>query len=232
VSATVVLVHGAWHGAWCWDLVRRRLDAAGIANIAVDLPSVQRAGATLTDDADHVRSVLDATPAPVVLVGHSYGGAVITDAGTHPNVAHLVYLTAFALDEGESVNENDLTGGETMTLADAIDASDGVLRFDPELAREYFFHDCDLGTSASAAGQLRPMSFGAMTGSPRAIAWRDRPSTYVVCTDDRALPVALQESNARRTGTVVEMPTSHSPFLSRPDLVADLLARIVAGCDR
>jgi pimeloyl-ACP methyl ester carboxylesterase len=228
VAATVVLVHGAWHGAWCWDLVARRLDAVGIDNVALDLPSVNDADAALADDADHVRAALDELAPPVVLVGHSYGGAVITDAGTHPNVAHLVYLTAFALDHGETVSENDLAGGEAMTLGDAIEATDDGMHFNQQQAVEYFFHDCEPDARASAAAQLRPMAVGAMTSSPRAIAWRERPATYVVCTDDRALPVALQQSNARRIGNVVEMPTSHSPFLSRPDLVADLLQRIAA----
>src|SRR5436305_3712872 len=101
-DATVVLVHGAWHGAWCWDKVVRELDAAGVTNVTVENPSVAEAPSSLTDDVVNVHRVLDAIAGPVVLVGHSYGGAVVTGAGTHDAVRHVAYLTAFALDDGES----------------------------------------------------------------------------------------------------------------------------------
>ena len=102
-GATVVLVHGAWMGAWCWDAVTQQLDAAGVANVALENPSVAHAPSDLHADADNVMQAIDEIGGPVVLVGHSYGGAVVTDAGIHPNVEHIVYLTAFALDDGESV---------------------------------------------------------------------------------------------------------------------------------
>jgi pimeloyl-ACP methyl ester carboxylesterase len=224
MAATIVFVHGAWHGGWCWDAVRSQLDATGVASVTVDLPSVRRADATLTDDGDEVRRVLDAIDDDIVLVGHSYGGAVVTDAGVHPRVTQLVYLTAFALDDGESVNRNALEGGETMTLGDAlVVAGDGTVTVDPERAIDFFFHDCAPHVAASAVAQLRPMSLNAMGGMPRAVAWRERPAMYVVCTDDHALPVALQESSARRVGASVDIATSHSPFLSAPGTVVDLL---------
>jgi pimeloyl-ACP methyl ester carboxylesterase len=223
MATTIVLVHGAWHGAWCWDAVRSQLDASGVPSVAVDLPSVRRADATLADDGDEVRRVLDAIDDDIVLVGHSYGGAVVTDAGVHPRVTQLVYLTAFAVDHGESVNRNALEGGETMTLGDAFVVDDGVVTVDPDRAIEFFFHDCAPDVAASAVAQLRPMSLTAMGGVPRAVAWRERPAMYVVCTDDHALPVALQESSARRVGTSVDIATSHSPFLSAPGTVVDLL---------
>jgi len=227
-AATVVLVPGAWHGAWCWDLVTRRLDATHVPNIAIDNPSVARAPASLADDGDNLRRTLDAIDGPVVLVGHSYGGSVVTDAGAHPNVVHLVYLTSFPLDAGESVSENALVGGEEMKLPEALTFDGDVVRFAPERATEFFYHDCAPEAAAAAAAQLRPMSLAAMTGTPRAVAWREKPSTYVVCTEDRALPIALQQSAASRCGAVVEMPTSHSPFASQPDLVVDLLLAVSA----
>src|SRR4051794_33952324 len=146
--ATVVLVHGAWHGTWCWDAVTRRLDAAGVPNIAVDnpsvtWPSVERAPAGLDEDADNVRRVLDGIDGPVVLVGHSYGGAVITDAGTHDRVQHLVYVTAFTLDDGESVMQNDLQGGEGATeLVEALRFDGDAVTLEPEGAIAAFYHDC------------------------------------------------------------------------------------------
>jgi pimeloyl-ACP methyl ester carboxylesterase len=222
-NATVVLVHGAWHGAWCWGEVAKRLDAAGVDCVVVENPSVARAPSSLADDGDNVRRALDAIDGPVVLVGHSYGGGVITDAGDHANVTHLVYLAAFPLDEGESVSRNALTGGEDTKLGDALAVDGDLLTVAPDRATEFFYHDCAPDAAAAAVARLRPMSLAAMTGVTRAVAWRAKPSTYVVCTDDRAVPVALQQSAAARCGTVIEIPTSHSPFLSRPELVVDVL---------
>ena len=222
MPATVVLVHGAWHGAWCWDLVVRRLDDAGVPNIAVDNPSTMLKS-SLHDDADNVRFVLDEIDGPVVLAGHSYGGAVITDAGGHDAVEHLVYLTAFALDAGESCMENALLGEVGLDLLSAFKIDDGVISLDPDGARAAFYHDCPDDVATASVGLLRPQSLDAMAGVPRSVAWRDKPSTYVVCTDDRAVPVEMQRSAAARANAVVDMPTSHSPFLSRPELVADLL---------
>lgn len=227
VSRTVVLVHGAWHGAWCWEQVLTRLDTAGRRATAVDLPSVSSATATLADDVACVRAALDAVENDALLVGHSYGGVVVTDAGRHPAVAHLAYLTAFALEPGESANENTLTGGEGGTaLNDAIRVGDGVLTIDADDAVPAFFHDCVPEIARDAANRLRPMSLAALQGKVGGAAWREKPATYAVCTEDRALPVPLQRSNAARIGNSVEWRTSHSPFLSRPDLVADLLLEL------
>ena len=222
-----MLVHGAWHGSWCWESVVPLLHDKGIATAVVDNPSVTRPGSDLTADGDNVRAALDAIDGPVVLVGHSYGGAVITDAGTHPRVEHLVYLTAFALDAGESLIDNQLTGGEDMQLAGALQFEGDVITVDPARVVEFFYHDCTPEGAASAAARLRPMSMAAMVGTAREIAWREKPSTYVVCTDDRAIPVALQHACAQRVGGFVELATSHSPFLSRPDELATLLAGFV-----
>ena len=227
MQRTAVLVHGAWHGAWCWERVVPLLDAAAVPLVVVDLPSVSHDNATLHDDADYVRGALDSVEGEAVLVGHSYGGAVISAAGVHPNVAHLVFLCAFALDVGESVQENSLAGGDDIgDLAAAVQIADGVVTIDPERAVPAFFHDCTPGVAAAAVDRLRPQSFGSLGGYVEAAAWRDKPATYVVCTDDRALPVAFQRSNAARIGTSVDWPTSHSPFLSRPELVADLVIEL------
>ena len=203
------------------------LDAAAVPLVAVDLPSVSHDTATLHDDADYVRGALDTIDGEVVLLGHSYGGAVITAAGVHPNVAHLVYLCAFVLEVGESVQENSLTGGEDAgDMAAAVQIADGVLTIDPERAIAAFFHDCGPDVATDARDRLRPQSLASFAGYAEAAAWHDKPATYVVCTDDRAVPVALQRSNAARIGESVDWPTSHSPFLSRPELVADLLIEL------
>jgi pimeloyl-ACP methyl ester carboxylesterase len=227
MQRSVVLVHGAWHGAWCWERVVPLLDAASVPLVVVDLPSVSHGNATLHDDADYVRGAVDSVDGPVVLVGHSYGGAVITAAGVHPNVAHLVYICAFALEPGESVSTNALTGGdEPNDLAAAVVLGDGVVTVDPDRVVAAFFHDCEPEIAAAAAHRLRPQSFAALTGEVEVAAWREKPATYVVCTEDHALPVALQRSIAARIGESIDWPTSHSPFLSRPDLVADLLVEL------
>jgi pimeloyl-ACP methyl ester carboxylesterase len=228
-AATIMFVHGAWHGSWCWEAVRSRLHDGGIATAAVENPSVANAPSDLAADGDNLRSALDAIGGPIVLVGHSYGGAVITDAGAHPDVARLVYLSAFALDAGESVMQNALTGGDDMELGAALQFDGELLTVDPARVTEFFYHDCAPAVASAASAQLRPMSLAAMGGVPRSVAWRERPSTYVVCTDDRAIPVALQRQCADRIGDMVELPTSHSPFLSRPDDLARLLADIASS---
>ena len=227
MGRTAVLVHGAWYGAWCWERVVPLLDAAAVPLVMVDLPSVSHETATLHDDADYVRGALDTIDGEVVLLGHSYGGAVVTAAGVHPNVVQLVYLCAFVLEVGESVQENSLTGGEDPSdLSAAVQIVDGVFTVDPERAVAALFHDCTPDVAAAAVDRLRPQSLGSLGGYAEAAAWHDKPATYVVCTDDHALPVALQRSNASRIGESVDWPTSHSPFLSRPDLVADLLIEL------
>ncbi len=225
-DATVVLVHGAWHGGWCWDKVAQRLDSAGVANVSVENPSVARAPSSLSDDVANVHRALDAIDGPVVLLGHSYGGAVVTGAGAHDAVQHVVYLTAFALDDGESVAQNDLEGGEETKLVEAMTFDGDIVGCDPARAAEFFFHDCTAADAEAAIAQLRPMSLAAMGEPVSAVAWRSKPATYVVCTDDRALPVALQKSNAARVGRTIEFPTSHSPFISQPALVSDLLIEL------
>jgi pimeloyl-ACP methyl ester carboxylesterase len=227
MTRTVVLVHGAWHGAWCWERVVPLLDAAAVPLVVVDLPSVSHVNATLHDDADYVRGALDSIDGEAVLLGHSYGGAVISAAGVHSNVAHLVYLCAFALDVGESAQKNSLEGGDGPSdLFPALVFGDGVITCDPERAVAAFYHDCLPEVASAAVDRLRPESLAALAGEVDAAAWRHKPATYVVCTEDRALPVALQRSNAARVGESIDWATSHSPFLSRPELVADLLVEL------
>jgi pimeloyl-ACP methyl ester carboxylesterase len=226
---TVVLVHGAWHGAWCWDALVQRLDALDVPSVAVDNPSVASVPSDLADDAANLTRALDAVDGPVLLVGHSYGGAVITEAGAHPNVEQLVYLTAFPLEPGESVGENGLTGGEEMKLSEALVFDGDVITVEPARIAEFFYNDCSPEVAANAAAQVRPMSMIAMFSTATRAAWRERPATFVLCRKDRVLPVALQQSCANRVDKVFEMPTSHSPMLSCPDELAALLVDLSRG---
>jgi pimeloyl-ACP methyl ester carboxylesterase len=224
-----VLVHGSWHGAWCWDAVVHHLEAADARAVAVDLPSVSDRTAGLADDADRVRAELDEIEEPVLLVGTSYGGAVITDAGIHPRVERLVFLSAFPLEEGESVSVHGVPGGEKMTLVAAI-VSDGEVGWvDPTRAVDLFYHDCPDEVAAAATARLRPQSLASRRGTPRAISWREKPSTFILCTDDHCLVPSLQRNLAARVGPTIEMATSHSPFLSRPAALAAVLADLASA---
>jgi len=240
MTTSVVLVHGAWHGAWCFDRVVARLEAEGIEAIAVDLPGHGDDPGPLGDlhtDAARVTEVLDRLDGDCVLLGHSYGGAVITEAGVHPAVRHLVYLCAFVIDADESciaaatalAATLDLSFGAGTKLADAMALNDdGTITVSSEGANQSFYNDCDAATAAAAIARLGPQPTVTLADDmPTAVAWRERPSTYVVCTEDLAIPPALQRVMADRCTETVEWPTSHSPFLSDPERVADLLSALV-----
>ncbi|HEY3832176.1 MAG TPA: alpha/beta hydrolase [Acidimicrobiia bacterium] len=234
MTATIVLVHGAWHGAWCWDRLTPLLDDAGVASIAVDLPGHGNDPGPFTDlhgDADRVRAVLDGVDGDVVLVGHSYGGCVITDAGAHPDVRHLVYVAAFPLQADESAANAaaELAAAEgvetpELGLANAMQiGDDGMCTLAADGVAAYLYNTCDAETQAWAARQLCPQPLATFTQTPRAVAWRERPSTYMLCEQDLGVPAALQRILARRCTNTVTLPTDHSPFAGRPDLVAPTL---------
>jgi len=219
-----VLVHGLWHGSWAWDGVRGRLESLGVPSAAVELPMTG-----LEDDVAATVATLDRFGKPAVLVGHSYGGAVVTAAGEHPHVTHLLYLAAFALAEGESVGralpDRDIpaTGlGEALRFS-----GDGQeVSVDPALAVDLFYADAPAVAAAAAVARLRPVQRAVFRGVPAAIGWRHRPSTYVVCADDRTVHPDLQRAMAERATTRLEWPGGHSPVLTRPAQVADLIATI------
>jgi pimeloyl-ACP methyl ester carboxylesterase len=223
--STVVLVHGAWHGSWCWDRVVPLLEARGLTVRTVDLPSVGVApgvAADLSGDAAAVAAVLDQVDGPALLCGHSYGGMVISVAAAgRSDVSRLVYLCAFMPDAGESLVQ--LTGGKPAPWIQLLDG--GLTLPDPAQAVDVFYADCDGETAREAAARIRSMS-GAAFGEPVAApAWHGIPSTYVVCTLDRAIPPELQRDVfAPRADEVVELEASHSPFSSQPAAVAALLA--------
>ena len=229
----VVLVHGAWHGAWCWASLQAELDRRGIPSHAIDLPghgaSVRPLGglhhdaAHLTDTLDHLGLV------DIVLVGHSYGGAVITHAAAgRTDLAHLVYVAAFALDDGESVNGALRSfDRESVDLAHAVQMhDDGTTTLDPELAAGALYGACDPAAIDAALPRLSPQPAASMTesvtGSPR----DDITSSYLRCLRDQAVPPAHQAVMAARCGEQIDIDTDHSPFLSAIDAVADHLERI------
>jgi pimeloyl-ACP methyl ester carboxylesterase len=233
MTATVVLVHGAWHGAWCFDRVVPRLCEAGIPTVAVDLPGHGDDPGPFTDlhgDASRVRAVLDGIDGEVVLLGHSYGGAVITEAGVHGTVRHLVYLCAFPLDAGESCAAAAVAETATLShegrpsLADGLMTHpEGTTTLTLEGAALCLYNDCDPDTVAWAVARLGPQPMANLGQAPTALAWRERASTYIVCSDDQAVHPGLQRVLARRCTNTSEWTTSHSPFASQPGLVSTLL---------
>ncbi len=219
---TVVLVHGAFHGAWCWEPVRAALDARGVANLAPDLPL-----SGLDVDAKTVRAALDVIDDDVVLCGHSYGGMVISQAASgRDDVARLVYLCAVQVADDD---EMSTVMRPTALMEHLQHDPDGGMSVDPAFAAECFYHDCDPAVAAASVAQLRPMALGIGPSSSTDAealppAWVGIASTYVVCTDDRCVHPDAQRDMARHATDTVIWDTSHSPMLSRPELVADLLA--------
>lgn len=239
VPATVVLVHGAWHGAWCWHYVVDLLAARGVRCVAIDLPGrgddPNRQG-DLHADTAAVCHVLDELDGPAVLVGHSYGGAVVTEAGVHPMVAHVVYIAGLALDHGETCSTAAAAEAAAAGLSHdgrpdlgsgLYDAGDGMVLLDESVAAACLYQDCDEDDVRWAVARLGSQRLLSLQQSPRAVAWRQRPSTYVVCAHDLAVHPGLQRILAARCTSGTEWQCGHSPFLSQPDLVADMLSRMV-----
>ncbi|MBH5338776.1 alpha/beta fold hydrolase [Streptomyces pactum] len=224
-----LLVHGAWHGAWCWDSLRTALDADGWRSHAVNLPSANppadpRGGSApvgMRDDAEVIRDSLRRIDGPVVVVAHSYGGVPSTQAiADATNVTRAVYLAAFPLDVGES-----MAGFIGTPVPD-----DGKGQAPPYPdARQVLFPDVPEADAERAVARLRPQSVRSLTEPVTAAGWRTVPSTYVVCDNDRVLAPSRQRELATRAGTVHRLPSSHSPFLSMPRQLASLLGRIATA---
>ena len=232
----VVFVHGAlvFDGEWWWHRMVEPLAALGLGSRAVELPScVASPGASpeapgdMYADADAVRAALDEDDEPLVLVGHSYGGMVITDAAAdQENVAHLVYVTSVMPERDETLAS--LGGGREPGPWLDPRPEDGTMGVKAELLPGAFMQGCDEEAIAGALERLTRQPLAAFGQSPRGVAWREKPSTYVVCADDRATPPEAQREYARRADRVVELPTDHHPMLSRPDLLAGVIAEAAA----
>ncbi|MGQ4420721.1 alpha/beta hydrolase [Streptomyces sp. SAS_269] len=214
----VVLVHGLYHDPRHFDLLVGELAAAGVE---VAVPELHRG--SLPADTEAVQAVVDAMREPPLVVGHSYGGSVITGL---TGAAHLVYLAAFVPAEGESAAR---LGGSTRLLASSIvQDGDGVTHVDSAAAGEVFYADAPMERAAWAASLLRPQKPGCGRGVPERQSWKNTPSTYVICTQDRAIEPGLQREMSRRCSRTLTWHTSHSPFISHPDRVAAVLPGLFA----
>lgn len=225
-TPTAVLVHGAWHGPWVWDDVRRHLDAAGIPSATVALPSVGDRLGGLADDVAAVSAVLDELTGPFVLIGHSYGGVPITEvAASRRDVTHAVYVCAFAVPVGTSLL--DAVGGEPPDWWIVAEDGTSILPEDP---RAVFFAECAPEVADEAAAKLHPHSMASVREPLRAAAYGRLPATYVVCERDARFPVDAQRACAELAGaTTVTLDTDHSPMLSLPTELAGLLTEVVAS---
>ena len=219
MSATIVLVHGGFVDGSGWRGVYDELRADGF-----DVRVVQNATKSLADDDATTRDVLDGVDGPVVLVGHSYGGAVITEAGTHDKVAALVYITAFVPDQGESVNSLIGTFPQDGPQPPILPPVNGNLFLDRSKFHDSFAGDLSAEEAAFMADSQVPWGLDALGGMITEAAWRVKPSWYLHVTEDRMIPPAAQDSMAERTGsTVVNTPGSHAIYVSQPKVVADLI---------
>jgi len=230
-AATVVLVHGAWHGPWCWRHVVAGLEQQGVKTATVSLACVDETKkGDLAEDCAAVKAVLDAVAGPVVLCGHSYGGAVIGEAGDHPAVRHLVILTGFALAKGETimalVNGEIARGKNEDHILPAIrPVGDGSrLALDPEIAVPLLYAQSPRADVDYALAHVKTQSAASFDATGEREAWRKKPSTFVVCTRDRTITPSLLRHMAKRCGRTVELDTDHSPFFSRVDETVALLA--------
>jgi len=225
-ARNVVLVHGGFVDGSGWQGVYDALKADGY-NVAI----VQNPTLSLDGDVAAAKWVIDAQDGPVVLVGHSYGGAVITEAGTHPNVATLVYIAAFAPDKGESVNSLIAGFPADGPQPPILPPRDGFLFLDPGKFHASFAADVPAGQAEFMADSQVPWGLDATSTAITNPAWRGKPAWYLVSGNDQMIPTATQRSMAERIGAhTVEVPgASHAVYVSHPDAVADLIKQAAAG---
>jgi len=221
----VVLVHGGFVDGAGWQQVYHLLRQQGFNVSIVQNPTLSLAG-----DAAATAQILDVQDGPTILVGHSYGGAVISEAGTHENVAALVYIAAFAPDKGESVNTLIADPPAGAPVPPILPPRDGFLFLDREQFHDSFAGDVDADRAAFLADSQVPWGVEALAGPVTEPAWRHKPAWYLVSTADRMIPPPAQRQMAERAGaTVAEVEASHAVYESQPQAVVDLIVRAADG---
>ena len=221
----VVLVHGGFVDGAGWESVYKTLKKGGY-NVSI----VQNPTISLEDDVAATKRVLATQDGPAVLVGHSYGGAVITEAGNHPKVAALVYISAFAPDKGESVATLIKDPPPGAPVPPILPPQDGYLSLDREKFSASFAADVDKEKAAFMADSQVPWGVGALSGTINEPAWKTKPSWYLVATEDKMIPPVAQRSMSKRAGsTVTEVKGSHAIYVSHPEAVAALIEQAAKG---
>jgi len=224
-SAAVVLVHGGFVDGSGWEDVYKILKKDGYKVSIVQNPT-----SSLLDDVAATKRILAKQELPVILVGHSYGGAVITEAGNDPSVAGLVYIAAFAPDKGESVASLIKDPPPGAPVPPILPPQDGYLLLDAEKFPASFAADVAADKAAFMADSQVPWGLAALNGTVTQPAWKTKPSWYLIATDDKMIPPPAQHFMSKRAGsTVVEVKGSHAVYVSKPQAVVALIEKAAHG---
>lgn len=215
----IVLVHGGFVDGSGWEGVYQKLKTDGY-----DVSIVQNPTQSLAGDVAATHAVIDMQNKPVILVGHSYGGVVVTEAGNHPKVVGLVYITAFVPDAGESVATLIANPAPGAAVPPILPPHNGFLWLDKQKFPASFAADIEPAKAAFMADSQIPWGLDALNGAVGEPAWKVKPSWSLVATDDKMLPPDAQRAMSKRAGsTVVELPGSHAIYVSKPGAVAELI---------
>jgi pimeloyl-ACP methyl ester carboxylesterase len=220
----IVFVHGAWADGSSWSTVIPLLEAQGFHTIAVQNPLT-----SLADDVAATKRAIADQAGPVLLVGHSYGGTVITEAGDDPKVAGLVYVAAFAPDAGQSTFDAG-AGFPTPGAAEVVVDQFGFLTLTPKGIRADFAQDLSDTTETALTATQGPTFVGALTAPVSSVAWKLKPTSYIVAKNDRMIDPALERIFAMRmNANTIEIPSSHVVMLSHPHEVAAFIRKAAGG---
>src|SRR6478735_4098335 len=225
-APNIVLVHGAWADGSCWSAVIERLQAKGYNVTAPQFPET-----SLAADVARLRQVLVRQSGPTLVVGHSYGGQIVTALGEDaPNVVGLVYIAAFGLDEGESIGALLASGEPTPALARLDVDALGFAWLPEDDFVTHFAADVDPSKARVMHAAQQPLALSALEDVMGIPAWKSQPSWFLIATNDEAIPPDAERSFAARMGaTTVEIASSHVPMVSQPDEVVALIEAAVAG---
>jgi len=227
-ALSIVLIHGGFVDGSGWEGVYKLLTKDGYKVSIVQNPTT-----SLADDLAFTKRVIAAEQGKVLLVGHSYGGVVITEAGTDPKVAGLVYIAAFAPDKGESVSSLIANPPPGAPVPPILPPQDGFLLLDQAQFAASFAADVDESKAGFMAASQVPWGVAALAGEVTSPAWKTKPSWYLVATDDRMIPPPAQRQMSQRAGSVVtEVAGSHAVYVSRPKAVADLIKQAAVSLDK
>ena len=228
LAPSIILVHGGFVDGSGWEGVHDILTSEGW-----DVTVVQNPTTSLADDVAATKRAVAAQKGQSILVGHSYGGVVVSEAGTDPKVAGVVYIAAFAPDRGESVASLIKDPPPGAPVPPILPPQDGFLFLDKAKFAASFAADVAPAKAAFMAASQVPWGLDALNGAVTSPAWKTKPSWYLVAQDDRMIPPPAQRAMAQRAGsTVVEVPGSHSVYVSQPRAVADLIVKAATAVTR
>ena len=219
--SNILFVHGAWANSSAWDRVLPLAEASGLNATAVSLSLV-----SLADDVATVKRAIDLIDGPLILVGHSYGGSVITEVGSDPRVVGLVYVAAFAPDVGQSAGSLGADGPPTRLLEVVNPDRHGFFKLTRRGVDEVFAQDLPSVERANIFATQNPLAGAALGGEVSSPAWKAKPTWYLLASEDHTIHPELQKTMSERIGaTTINIASSHVPMLSHPQAVADLVAQ-------